>query len=63
MLSHWKKPPRRFTLRREEMERDIRDYRARGFHSIATFGCYLGADYEERYGEPDITPFARATAE
>ncbi len=40
----------------EQMKSD--SYRALGFSEIATFACYLGADYEALYGQVDITPFA-----
>ena len=39
---------------------DIRYYRELGFDDIASFACFLGEDYEELYGEADITPFAKA---
>lgn len=59
LFSHWKKPPERFRLNEEGMRRDIEEYREMGFDCIATFACFLGEDYEERYGEVDITPFSR----
>lgn len=57
LFSGWKKPPVRFTCDRAEIETDIADYVALGYEDISTFGCFLGQDYEELYGEPDITPF------
>ena len=60
LFSRWKKPPARFTLDEKAMSADIRDYRAMGFDSISTFACFLGEDYEELYGEADITPFQKA---
>ena len=60
MFSHWKKPPKPFTLNREGMVRDVKAYRQKGFSSIATFACFLGEDYDALYGETDITPFAKA---
>lgn len=60
LFSHWKKPPQPFTLKEEEMKKDIKTFKCMEFDSIATFGCYLGDDYEELYGEVDITPFADA---
>lgn len=58
LYSKWKKPPAKFELDEKRMIRDIAQYRAMGFASIATFGCFLGADYEALYGAVDITPFA-----
>jgi len=60
LFSGWKKPPVKFTLNREEMEKDIAQYRAMGFASVSTFACFLGEDYEALYGETDIRPFADA---
>ena len=60
LFSRWKKPPARFVLNAEAMAQDIRDYREMGFDRISTFACFLGEDYEELYGEVDISPFARA---
>lgn len=60
LFSGWRKPPKRFTADGKEIERDIDEYVKLGYRNIATFGCYLGSDYEELYGEPDITPFTQA---
>ncbi len=57
LFSDWKKPPKRLIADKAEIERDVDEYAKLGFEDIATFGCYLGGDYEELYGEPDITPF------
>ena len=60
LFSRWKKPPARFVLDEEAMQRDVREYREMGFSRASTFACFLGNDYEELYGEADIRPFARA---
>ena len=60
LFSNWKKPPKLFKLKEAEMNADIAEFKDIGFDSIATFGCYLGEDYETLYGEVDITPFADA---
>jgi hypothetical protein len=60
LFSGWKKPPARFTLNADAMLADIRDYKALGFARISTFACFLGEDYEELYGEVDVTPFGKA---
>ena len=57
LYSGWKKPPKQFTLKEEAMRQDIAQYREMGFSYISTFGCFLGADYEELYGAADIRPF------
>ena len=60
MLSGWKKPPKKFVPDKEAMLIDIAEYRRIGFDCISTFACFLGKDYEELYGEADITDFADA---
>lgn len=59
MFSGWKKPPKKFMLKENEMREDIKRYREIGFKNIATFACYLGEDYEELYGEVDVEAFGR----
>ncbi len=61
LYSKWKKPPKEFHVDREAMAKDIDQYKALGFSCISTFGCFLGADYEELFGAPDIVPFAELT--
>ncbi len=58
LFSSWKKPPVRFVLNKESMRQDIAEYRKIGFDGISTFACFLGKDYEDLYGNVDITPFA-----
>lgn len=57
LFSRWKKPPARFVLNEKDMRHDIAEYRGMGFDYISTFACFLGKDYEELYGEADVTPF------
>ena len=61
LFSGWKKPPAPFVLNEEAMREDIIEYRKLGFESISTFACFLGKDYEDLYGDVDITPFAQCT--
>ena len=60
LFSGWKKPPKAFAADAEAIRADIAEYRSLGFDTVATFGCFLGEDYEALYGEPDITPFTDA---
>jgi len=60
LLSGWKKPPKPFSLKEEEMIADIKEYTSLGFDSIATFACFLGEDYRTLYGDVDVTPFSNA---
>lgn len=57
LFSGWKKPPKRFVLNRENMQKDINEYAKLGFENVSTFACYLGEDYEELYGDVDISDF------
>ena len=58
MFSGWVKPPKRFSPDAEALKRDISAYREMGFGYISSFACFLGEDYEELYGEADISPFS-----
>lgn len=63
LYSQWKKPPVKFQLDEKRMVDDVAGYRAMGFDFVATFGCYLGADYEKLHGNVDISPFSRCVGE
>ena len=39
------------------MQAELLAYQNAGFETAATFGCFLGEDYEALHGEPDITPY------
>ena len=60
LFSGWKKPPKQLTCDGAEAKRDIEEYVKLGFEDISCFGCFLGADYECLYGEPDISPLCDA---
>ena len=57
LRSNWTKPPKKFVIDKDGMKRDLTEYRALGFPSVASFACYLGADYEALHGDIDIMPF------
>ncbi len=57
LFSNWTKPPQRFTLDEKVLESDAAYYQSLGFKSITCFGCYLGDDYRELYGEPPINRY------
>ncbi len=57
MFSKWTKPPKAFTPRNDLIPGDLRWYESLGFDHIASFACYLGEDYVNLYGEPDISAF------
>lgn len=57
MYSGWKKPPKKLVTDNEMIKNDIDFYKNLGFSKIASFACFLGEDYEELYGEPDVSAF------
>ncbi len=54
LYSGWKKPPKEFILDTDVVLNDIEFYKNLSYEIISTFACYLGKDYEELYGFPDI---------
>ena len=58
LYSNWTKPPKLFVLEGDVMREDFEFYRSLGFSDFSSFACYLGADYEELFGEVDVLPFA-----
>lgn len=61
MFSNWCKrrsePPKAFTPRNDLIPGDLRWYESLGFEHIASFACYLGDDYVNLHGQPDISAF------
>ena len=62
MYSAWQKPPKKFTLDEAAMDADIAYYREAGFEYISSFACFLGEDYEELYGDADISEYGKILA-
>ncbi len=56
-FSGWKKPPKPFSADNGLIKEDISFYASLGFDNIASFACFLGADYEALYGNVDISAF------
>lgn len=54
LYSNWQKPPKPFTLDEAVMRADVQAYRGLGFESLTSFGCFLGQDYRELWGEPPV---------
>ena len=57
MFSKWTKPPKAFTPRNDLIPGDLHWYESLGFAHIASFACYLGEDYVNLHGQPDISAF------
>lgn len=62
LFSSWTKPPKKFALDRDVVERDLEFYAKLGCSAVTTFACFLGRDYEERYGFPDLSGYLRFRA-
>ena len=57
LMSGWKYPPKAFSLNASVMREDVEFYRTIGFDSITAFGCYLGRDYADLHGKPDLSAY------
>lgn len=57
LLSNYTKPPRKLVPHPDVVKADMAFYRGLGFQRIQSFACYLGADYRELYGLPDLESF------
>lgn len=57
LFSGWTKPPKPFRLDGETMKRDLEYYASLGFEEVTSFGCYLGPDYDELYGEVSLKEY------
>ncbi len=53
--SGYRKPPKALVPDKAVIDADIKFYTEVGFGDISGFACYLGEEYEELYGEPDIS--------
>ena len=62
-FSGWKKPPKYMPLDEQVMAQDVQAYRKLGFESITSFGCYLGQDYRELYGEAPVIRYGELLRE
>ncbi len=60
LFSNWTNPPRAFKPEAAVIASDFEYYSALGFSDLSTFACYLGQNYRERFGDPNIKPFADA---
>ena len=62
LYSKWTYPPQPFKAYDDIIAQDIAYYRDLGFERITTFACYLGKDYIDLHGEPDLTGYGKAFA-
>ena len=59
LFSKWKKPPVKFVAKNDVVRADVEFYSSLGFENISSFACFLGDDYTELFGEPDISGFKK----
>lgn len=59
LFSKWKKPPKFFSLNKGVLRQDLAYYEKLGFADATVFACYLGRDYEDLYGAPDIEDYLK----
>lgn len=57
LFSKYTKPPKELHVDNDVVRTDIAYYRALGFENISSFACYLGQDYRELFGMPDLSAF------
>ena len=59
LFSGWKLPPKEFRLNAEVCRTDVEGYLALGFEHVTSFGCYLGENYRELYGDAPLEEYFR----
>lgn len=59
LFSSWKKPPKELHFNAKTCEADVNRYKELGFTSITSFGCFLGEDYRDLYGDADLSEYDR----
>lgn len=57
LFSKYTKPPQKLEVNNEFVIEDCEFYKNIGAECISSFACFLGEDYKELYGEPDISAF------
>ena len=59
LFSGWKLPPKQFSLNRDVCRADVTGYAARGFETVTSFGCYLGENYRDLWGDAPVEEYFR----
>ena len=63
LFSGWKLPPKRFALNGEVCRADVHGYAERGFAAVTSFGCYLGENYRDLWGDAPVEEYFRILGE
>ena len=59
-FSKWTRPPARFARDAAVCRADAAAYARAGFEAVTCFACFLGEDYEARWGAPPLDGFLAA---
>ena len=59
-FSRWTRPPARFARDAAVCRADAAAYARAGFEAVTCFACFLGEDYEARWGAPPLDGFLAA---
>ena len=59
LFSGWKLPPKKFALNAGVCRADVEAYRALGFEAVTSFGCFLGENYRDLWGDADLGEYFR----
>ena len=59
LFSRWKLPPQRFALNEAVCRADALSYAALGFEAVTSFGCFLGENYRDLWGDARLDEYFR----
>ena len=63
LFSGWKLPPKEFGLNAPVCRADVEGYEALGFETVTSFGCFLGENYRELWGDAPVEEYFRILKE
>ncbi|MBE6724500.1 MAG: DUF4838 domain-containing protein [Ruminococcaceae bacterium] len=63
LFSGWTLPPKKFEFNAGVCRADVKEYAERGFSSVTSFGCYLGENYRELWGDAPVGEYFRILSE
>ena len=59
LFSKWTRPPKQFALNAAVCRADIAGYAALGFEAVTSFGCFLGQEYRNLWGDAPAEEYFR----
>ena len=63
LFSGWRLPPKEYKLCADVCRADVKAYRALGFEAVTSFGCFLGENYRDLWGDADLDEYYRILRE